>query len=92
MTAHVQTGANQLAVSAVNATDNPSPAGAIGRLVVEFEQGEPFAVALDGTWKAANKPETGWSKSRTSTTQRGSRPARLPASAAARGADWAAVN
>lgn len=60
VTAHVQTGANQLAVAAVNATDKSSPAGALGRLIVEFEQDEPFTVALDGTWKASTRPETGW--------------------------------
>jgi hypothetical protein len=62
VSAFVRPGANQLAISAVNATDKPSPAGAIGRLVIEFEQGAPLAVPLDGTWKAANKAEAGWNE------------------------------
>lgn len=61
-TALMKPGANQLALSAVNATDTPSPAGVIGRLVIEFEQGEPRVAALDETWKAANQQQPGWNE------------------------------
>ena len=48
-------GANQLAIAATNGkTDNPvNPAGLIGRLNVEFEQGAPLTLPVDKTWKAS---------------------------------------
>ena len=53
-------GANTIAVEGINAI--PSPAGLIGRLVVQFDQGEPLRVAIDGKWKAARKLAEGWQK------------------------------
>ena len=53
-------GDNQLAIQAVNATDKPSPAGLIGRLTVEFDQGEPLQVAIDKTWRTAKEEQKGW--------------------------------
>ncbi|MFQ5808179.1 MAG: glycosyl hydrolase, partial [Armatimonadota bacterium] len=58
--AHVRPGANQLAISAINATDRPSPAGLIGRLIVEFERGDPMSVLVDNTWKASDQEQAGW--------------------------------
>ena len=48
-------GANQLAIAAANAqTDNAvNPAGLIGRLLVDFEQGEPLIVRIDKAWKSS---------------------------------------
>ncbi len=57
---HLRPGANQLAISAVNATEKPSPAGLIGRLVVEFDQGEPLRVPVDKAWKTAKEEQKSW--------------------------------
>ena len=62
VTAHLRPGANQLALAAVNATDKPSPAGLLGCLRVEFEQGEPLTVRVDGTWKVSREKQAGWSE------------------------------
>jgi len=62
LTALLQPGTNQLAVSATNATDQPSPAGAVGRLAIGFEQGEPLVVRLDETWKASSTEQAGWTE------------------------------
>jgi hypothetical protein len=56
----LRAGANQLAIQAVNGTDKPSPAGLIGRLVIEFDQGEPLRVPIDKTWKTATDEQKGW--------------------------------
>ena len=56
----LQSGPNLLAIAAVNTTDEPSPAGLIGRLAIEFDEGPPLAVGIDKTWKASEKEETGW--------------------------------
>jgi hypothetical protein len=56
----LKAGPNQLAIEAVNSTDKPSPAGLLGRFVVEFEQGEPLSVCIDTTWKTANREQPGW--------------------------------
>ena len=57
---HLRPGANQLAIQAVNATDQPSPAGLVGRLVIEFDQSKPLRVAIDKTWKTAKEARKGW--------------------------------
>jgi hypothetical protein len=57
-------GANVLAIAANNATDKPNAAGLIGRLTVEFEQGEPLRVAVDRTWKASKQEQPGWMETR----------------------------
>jgi len=57
---HLQPGANLLAIAAVNTTDEPSPAGLIGRLTIQFEEGPPLAVAIDKTWKASDQQRPGW--------------------------------
>jgi hypothetical protein len=53
-------GSHQLAIEATNATDRPSPAGLIGKLVVEFSTGEPLVVAVDGTWKVSKEAGGAW--------------------------------
>lgn len=55
-------GTNQIAIAATNGADQPNPAGSIGRFRVEFDQGEPLVLALDGTWKAARKAAPGWTE------------------------------
>ncbi len=55
-------GANVLAIAAVNGTDQPNPAGLIGKLEIEFTQGAPQALPLDATWRTFDKEVTGWSQ------------------------------
>ena len=63
VTKFLKSGLNQLAISVVNATDEPSPAGLIGKLVVELEGAESLVVRLDKTWKTSNVKQDGWRKS-----------------------------
>jgi alpha-L-rhamnosidase len=53
-------GKNVLAVEARNVGDGPTPAGLIGRLTVNFEQGEALTLGTDGSWKSATNAEDGW--------------------------------
>ncbi|MCX7045446.1 MAG: glycosyl hydrolase [Candidatus Sumerlaeota bacterium] len=55
-------GANQFAIKAVNATDQPSPAGLIGQYVIEFENGAPLKGRIDASWKASKESPAGWDK------------------------------
>jgi len=58
----LRVGPNQLAIEAVNATDKPSPAGLLGRFVVEFGDGGTQSISIDKTWKTSNAEQTGWTK------------------------------
>ena len=60
VTSAMRPGMNQLAFAAVNATDNPSPAGALGRFVIELEQDGILAVRLDESWKVGRDEQPGW--------------------------------
>lgn len=60
LTEHLQPGANQLAVAAVNGGNGPNPAGLIGRLRVEFEEGDPLTAEIDSSWKSGDRAEDGW--------------------------------
>jgi len=52
-------GKNILAVEAVNR--EPSPAGLIAKMVVEFESGDPLILASDDKWKTSDQELEGWS-------------------------------
>jgi hypothetical protein len=56
----LQSGVNQLAIAALNATEQPSPAGLLGVLRVEFGQGDPLVVPLDASWKTLRTEQPGW--------------------------------
>jgi hypothetical protein len=58
----LKSGANVPAIAAANATDQPSPAGLIGFLKVEFDAGDPLVARIDGTWKASDRKADGWEK------------------------------
>ncbi|UCG15984.1 MAG: hypothetical protein JSV19_11890 [Phycisphaerales bacterium] len=53
-------GFRQLAVAARNGADHPNPAGLIGRLRVDFEQGPPLTIDIDGNWKTSSREQAGW--------------------------------
>lgn len=51
-------GKNCLAVMATNTS--PSPAGLVGKLVVEFTDGEPLVQQIDTSWKATAEKSPNW--------------------------------
>jgi alpha-L-rhamnosidase len=51
-------GRNCLAILATN--ESPSPAGLAGKLIVEFDKGEPLVVKIDPSWKSSMKEEPNW--------------------------------
>ena len=62
MTSQLREGQNVFAIAALNLTDQPSPAGLIGRVEIRYEQGEPQVVAIDTTWKTSDKEQAGWNQ------------------------------
>ncbi|MCL4202910.1 MAG: hypothetical protein KJ000_10455 [Pirellulaceae bacterium] len=57
---HLKPGDNLVAISAVNGGDAPNPAGILGRLSVEFENGEMVSATVDSSWRTANEEQPGW--------------------------------
>ncbi len=57
-------GDNILAVAAKNVGAGANPAGLLGRLRIEFAQGEPLVIATDQQWKASVKDTAGWKEAR----------------------------
>jgi alpha-L-rhamnosidase len=55
-------GRNLLAVRVKNSGDAPNPAGLLGRLEVNFNDGEPLVVATDESWKSTTTETAGWEK------------------------------
>ena len=56
-------GRNLLAVSAANGATAPAetnPAGLIGVLHIEFDQGEPLTIVTDGNWRVSKDAPDGW--------------------------------
>jgi hypothetical protein len=53
-------GENLIAVAAVNTTDNPSPAGLIGRLSIKLSDGRMVEVLTDSSWETSVKAVEGW--------------------------------
>ena len=62
ITKQLHAGANVLAVDATNGGDEPNPAGLVGRLVIQFEQGPPLIGITDKTWKTTQREEKGWTE------------------------------
>ncbi len=58
----LRAGENTIAVSATNAGESPNPAGLIGAILVEFEEGPPIVVATDRTWRTSDKELPDWKK------------------------------
>ena len=58
VTNHLVPGKNSL--SAVVTNGSPSPAGLVGKLIIELDEGEPIVHRIDTSWKAADKPQPGW--------------------------------
>jgi len=47
-------------VLAIAATNEGGPAGVLGKLVVEFESGEPLVIVTDRNWKCARDEQQNW--------------------------------
>jgi hypothetical protein len=62
VTSHLRPGLNQLALLAVNGTDHASPAGLIGQLTVEFDQGAPLTERVDKSWKTSKDKVASWTE------------------------------
>jgi alpha-L-rhamnosidase len=67
VTDQLRPGLNTLAIAATNSPSptvapEHNPAGLIGILKVEFEQGEPLLVATDMHWQTNDKAVPGWEK------------------------------
>jgi len=60
VTAQLTSGANTLAIEAVNGGDSPSPAGVVGRLVVLFTSGDPLVVPVDTSWLSSKTAAGDW--------------------------------
>ncbi len=59
ITALVRPGKNLLAIAATN---EGGPAGVLGKLVVEFETGDPFVLVTDREWCCARQEQSGWNQ------------------------------
>ncbi len=53
-------GANLIAVAAVNATQEPNPAGLIGSLTIMYADGRKEEIATDGSWESATVSGESW--------------------------------
>jgi len=60
VTENLRTGTNTFAVSVTNRAEAPSPAGLVGKLLVEFDSAESVTIKIDGSWKTAQTAEDGW--------------------------------
>ncbi|MCP4640826.1 MAG: hypothetical protein GY851_10350 [bacterium] len=55
-------GVNAIAIEAVNATDQASPAGLIGAYHIEFADGARMEGAVDSSWTSSKEKARGWAK------------------------------
>lgn len=62
ITAKLVSGKNSLAVAVTNKGDAPNPAGLAGKLLVEFESGNPLTVHIDRSWKVSATKQDDWEK------------------------------
>jgi len=60
VTGNLLPGTNVLAIAVANQGNSPNPAGLAGRLLIEFETGDPISVSIDHSWKASAVEQTGW--------------------------------
>ena len=49
-----------LGLAGRNEGTEPNPAGVIGKLTVEFDEGEPLVIQTDDNWKTSKNLEAGW--------------------------------
>ena len=65
LTQDLKSGSNTIAISAINLNSpdgKATPAGVLGKLVVELEGSDSIVVPTDKQWKTSSKAEPGWEK------------------------------
>jgi alpha-L-rhamnosidase len=64
VTSAIHPGRNVVGIAATNRLNNgrQSPAGAIGRLVVEFDSGEALVIPTDAAWRSSAEEHAGWTE------------------------------
>ena len=67
ITVRLRPGTNVLAVAAVNATDQPNPAGLIAALSLRYRDGRFEHIRTDASWEAAASTQPGWTTNATAT-------------------------
>ncbi|UCF15135.1 MAG: family 78 glycoside hydrolase catalytic domain [Phycisphaerales bacterium] len=55
-------GGNIFAIAVTNKGDAANPAGLAGKLVVEYQSGDPTIVSVDRSWKVSGAERDGWEK------------------------------
>ena len=60
VTYRLQPGTNVVALTGYNRGTNAKPAGVVGLLTVEFDQGPPLIVPTDDQWKVSDQDPTNW--------------------------------
>ena len=60
VTAHLHSGKNVLAVLVKNEGENPTPAGLVGLLRIQFDHGAPLLVPTDENWLSSAEEFNGW--------------------------------
>lgn len=60
VTSLLKAGENVLAIRAENTTENPNPAGVIGKLMIRLADGSQMAVKIDEQWKSAETVQAKW--------------------------------
>lgn len=56
----IKKGANTVAIAVQNTTNQPSPAGLIGKLNMVFDDGSQFSLPVDASWKSTDKQYQNW--------------------------------
>ena len=62
ITPHVTPGTNVVAIAVTNASSEPNPAGLIGTIAVECENGRTMFVPVDKSWKTTKQEQADWYK------------------------------
>lgn len=63
VTGAIAAGHNTIAISVLNATDEASPAGLIGKFELTFADGSIKTVPIDTAWKVSSRQAANWEKS-----------------------------
>lgn len=61
----LEPGTNVLSTVVSNAGDQPNPAGLIGVVAVEFDEGPPLVLRTDDQWWVRHAPDTAWQAAET---------------------------
>jgi alpha-L-rhamnosidase len=62
VTEKLAAGKTTLAIAVTNQGDKANPAGLAGKLLIEFETGDPMTVPIDRSWKVSDVEQSNWQK------------------------------